>query len=91
MGTIEIYYWLKKQRDKGIKTYFSPKEVFFGMVKDKILNKESNAFRNGNISVCLAKLEADGYLQVTVTGKWCDFQRRYRIKTETKSKSNTNI
>lgn len=78
MGQIELYYWLKEQKEGK---FFSPKEVFLGMVKDGILTKESNKYRNGNISGALALLEAQGYLKVRVSGKsFSDFQRRYAIR-----------
>lgn len=78
MGQIEIYDWLKAQN--GGK-FFSPKEVFKGMIRDGLLSENSNKFRNGNISGALALLEAQGYLQVKIIGDtWWSMHRKYRIK-----------
>jgi hypothetical protein len=80
MGQIEVYEWLKEQN--GGK-YFTPKEVFKGMIKDGLLAENSNKFRNGNISGALALLEAQGYLVVRVSGKsFWDVQRRYKVKKD---------
>jgi hypothetical protein len=81
LGQIEVYEWLKKQNNGK---YYTPKEVFKGMVKDGFISENSNKFRNGNISGALALLEAQGYLKVRVSGKsFWDFQRRYAIDKKT--------
>lgn len=80
MGVIEVWSWLNNKAKEGDDNFYSPKEVFQGMVGDGLLKPESNLYRCGSISVGLGKLEAKGYLEVEVAWLgWRDFQRRYRV------------
>jgi len=79
MGQIEVFDWLKNQRMTGVEDFFSPKEVFKGMVQSGIISINSPSYVVGSVSVALAKLEAYGYLEMRVCGRWSDWQRRYRI------------
>ena len=77
MGQIEVYEWLKKQRMTGDDRYWRPKEIERGMHDagyDQC--RRSSLMRNCNM------LYQYGYLEIKMTGKFSDWQRMFRVKSQ---------
>ena len=77
MGQMEVYEWLKNQRESGKEQYFTTKEVEKGLTQA--------GFSNGtikNLRVDLIKLTVSGYLEMIDLDKsgLNNYNRVFRIK-----------
>lgn len=84
MGQDEVYEWLKKERERS-EDFFSPLQVFEGLVKDEVINPKSPSYRNGRIKGCLILLEGRNLIESEIKRVGvCRFLRFYRFKFEEK-------
>jgi len=85
LAQIEIFEFLKAQREKGIKTYYTPMKIY------KLLS-ENNLYESKHkhrVYAALIQLEAFGYVEVIRKGKIRKFHRAYRVKAKYINKPNS--
>jgi hypothetical protein len=75
LGQIEVFEWLKKQRQTGNDQFFSVKEIEKGVTDCGLFNGNGRGVRGAIIM-----LEAYDYLEVDYRGRYTDFGRVFRIK-----------
>jgi len=76
MGQIEVYEWLKLRRQSGDDAFYSVTEIAAGVRKSGLFN----GCGYKSFWAAVAKLEADGYLEVKLVGQLRNFRRIVRIK-----------
>ena len=75
MGQIEIYSFLKTQRETGSENYYSAKEIYKGLKVAGISRTHRNC-----IYTSLIQLERFEYVEVKMRGNLRSFHRTYRLK-----------
>ena len=63
LGQSEILNWLIEQRNLGVEDYFTPKEVYEGLVESGCLENGNTCFRNGRIHRQLLGLADAGLIE----------------------------
>jgi hypothetical protein len=82
LGQIEVYEWLKMQRQSGNDAFFCVRDIERGL-------RECGCFHDYKTKVwaAVANLEAYGYLEVQKAGSRSDFRRVFRLKTTDEGRS----
>lgn len=73
MGQIEVYEWLKRQRESGQHRFFSIGEIEAGL-------KENGASCGRNTRSNLLSLRMYGYVETSMTSRLSDWRMLFRIK-----------
>jgi len=76
LAQIEIFEFLKAQREKGLEEYYTPMDIYKGVAK----SEEFNSLAKCRVYSAIIQLEAFGYLEVIRKGKLSSWKRAYRIK-----------
>lgn len=77
MGQIEVYEYLKSQRERGNHKFLSVTDIQKGL--------KERSYSNGiikNVSINLIKLEHYNYVEFRMSGNLRDWKRLYRLRID---------